>query len=279
MGNSKLLFNKRPLIVDIDLATAVGLNESIIIQQIHYWLITNEEANRNLHDGFYWTFNSYPEWQKQFPFWSESTVKRAITKLEKQGYLISGNYNKLKIDRTKWYRINYNKLQTSVDSPLGQNDPIIESICADAPSQYDLTNTIDYPEITTETTLQGNSKNSINKGNSKEISMQFKDYVKKYPEVIILEDIIPAVEYYMATYKAYTGKKHPNLKESQWLNVTNKILYVKGEYNHEKYMELYELEKIVDKHFVTEYENCDWNILHFVHGDIIKNRFYEECEF
>ena len=118
-----------------------------------------------------------------------------------------------------------------------------------------------------------------NKGISKENSMQFLDFTEKNPESIFLEDIIPAVEYYMATYKAYTGKKHPNLKESQWLNVTNKILYVKGEYNHEKYMELYELEKIVDKHFVTEYENCDWNILHFVHGDIIKNRFYEECEF
>jgi len=38
-----------------------------------------------------------------------------------------------------------------------------------------------------------------------------------------------------------------------------------------------EIEKIIDKHFVTEYENCDYNILHFVNGDIIKHRFYEEC--
>ena len=35
---------------------------------------------------------------------------RAFHALEKEGYLISGNYNRLKLDKTKWYSIDYDKL-------------------------------------------------------------------------------------------------------------------------------------------------------------------------
>ena len=36
---------------------------------------------------------------------SLDTVKRTFAKLEKQGYLISGNFNKDPRDKTKWYTI------------------------------------------------------------------------------------------------------------------------------------------------------------------------------
>jgi len=273
MGNSKLLFNKKSLVVDPDLAVLIGLSESMILQQMHYWLQINEEAKRNLYDGYFWTFNSYIDWQKQFPFFSVKTIQRAINNLESLKLVISSNYNKMKIDRTKWYRIDYDALETLSNSPFGQIGPS---------NRTEWLNHLDnltkaVPEITTEITTKINKE--INKGISKENSMSFKTFTKKNPEAISSNDVNLAIMYYLASYKSYTGKIHPNLKESQWESVTGKILYVKGEYNHEKYMELDELEKIVDKHFVTEYENCDWNILHFVHGDIIKNRFYEECEF
>ena len=38
------------------------------------------------------------------------TIKRIIRKLEKEGYLLSANYNRLKMDKTKWYSINYEKV-------------------------------------------------------------------------------------------------------------------------------------------------------------------------
>lgn len=96
-----------PLLIFPQLACKVGLNESIILQQIHYWNKINRKANNNFEDGFYWTFNSYPQWQEQFPFWSLNTIIRAISKLEKSKLVVSGNYNKLKQDNTKWYRIDY----------------------------------------------------------------------------------------------------------------------------------------------------------------------------
>ncbi len=122
--NSSVLFNRQPLVVNVDLAEKIGLHESIILQQLHYWIEMNKNAKRNFHKGHYWTYNSYSEWGKQFPFWSEITVKRLILKLEKMGLLIVDNFNKLKIDRTKWYRIDYEKLHNIGMIPLYQNDTI-----------------------------------------------------------------------------------------------------------------------------------------------------------
>lgn len=108
---SKLLMDEQPLMILPKLAMKIGLYESVIVQQVHYWLL----QKKNARDGYYWTYNTYGGWAEQFPFWSESTVRRAINGLEDKGILISGNYNKLKIDKTKWYRINYEILRTYED--------------------------------------------------------------------------------------------------------------------------------------------------------------------
>lgn len=114
-NQSKLLIDEHPLQVLPSLALKVGLNEAIILQQIHYWLKVSE----HVHDGRKWIFNTYDDWQKQFPFWSTKTIKRAILKLESQGYLLSrSDLNKFKIDSTKWYSIEYQKLnENQVDVP------------------------------------------------------------------------------------------------------------------------------------------------------------------
>lgn len=241
--------------------------QALFLSQLIYW--SDKGSNPN---G--WFYKTYSEWYQE-TLLSEYKIRKAIKLLEAEG-IIETKIKKANGNPTLHYKIHPNALHNWLLKKLHNRNQSNLSI---EPLKTTETITKTTTKITPKTTLKGNLKNSANKGISKENSMQFLDFTEKNPESIFLEDIIPAVEYYMATYKAYTGKKHPNLKESQWLNVTNKILYVKGEYNHEKYMELYELEKIVDKHFVTEYENCDWNINHFVHGDIIKNRFYEECEF
>jgi hypothetical protein len=119
---SKLLLNEQPLLIMPNLAMKIGLNESIVLQQIHYWNVINEKSKHNFKDGYYWTFNSYEEWSKQFPFWSKSTIQRTIAKLEKLKLIVVGNYNRLKIDRTKWYRINYINLGLLETSPFGQID-------------------------------------------------------------------------------------------------------------------------------------------------------------
>lgn len=144
---SKLLINENPLQVLPSLATKIGLNEAIILQQLHYWNEVNKKQDKNFHDGYYWTYNSYDDWQEQFPFWSTRTIQRAINKLERMMLIVSGNYNKLKIDRTKWYRIDYETLKYLEEYPLRHSVVINET---------DWLNYLDkvsrpLPETTTET--------------------------------------------------------------------------------------------------------------------------------
>lgn len=119
---SKLLLDKPPLLVIPDLAVLIGLHESIVLQQIHYWIELNREADKNFEAGFYWTYNSYHDWQKQFKFWNVVTIKRLIGKLETIGLIISDNFNRMKFDRTKWYRIDYERLESFTKSPKYQTD-------------------------------------------------------------------------------------------------------------------------------------------------------------
>jgi DnaD/phage-associated family protein len=166
---TRLLLDEEPLVILPSLAAAVGLNESIVLQQLHYWL----ERSNHIYEGHKWVYNTYEEWREQFPFWSESTIRRIITKLEKQGLIITGNFNRSKIDKTKWYRINYEKLaqlerpvyevdssgqdeQTTVQSDTStvQNE---QSICSKWTD--DLLNlTKPIPEITTENTTDINKE-------------------------------------------------------------------------------------------------------------------------
>lgn len=109
---TKLLFNEQPIVIDRVLAGALGIKEAIVLQQIYYWVEINKKAGKNFYDGRYWTYNSIRAWQENdFSYMSAETVKRTFTKLEKEGYLLTGNYNKDKRDVTKWYTVNEEKLQ------------------------------------------------------------------------------------------------------------------------------------------------------------------------
>lgn len=112
---SKLLIEERPLQVLPMLAAEIGLNEAIIIQQIHYWL----DKSSNFRDEDFWVYKTYKEWQEEFPFWSDSTIRRSITSLEKRNLLISTDkYNSMPMDKTKWYRINRVELSKIEESVL-----------------------------------------------------------------------------------------------------------------------------------------------------------------
>lgn len=94
------------------LAAKIGLNESIILQQIDYWIEKNRKADNNYRKGRYWTYNTYEGWQRNnFQFWSVRTIIRAVNNLEEKGLIISDNFNKAGFDRTKWYTIDYDRLQ------------------------------------------------------------------------------------------------------------------------------------------------------------------------
>ena len=102
------LLTKGPtLVVQMDLAQLIGQDEAMLLQQLHYRL-TNQGVER---DGRMWFFHTYENWRKQIPFWSISKLKSKFLKLEKMGLVLSTNkYNQFYVDRTKWYSIDYDKL-------------------------------------------------------------------------------------------------------------------------------------------------------------------------
>ena len=90
---------------DGDVAKDVGTNAAVLFHSIVWWIAKNEANEKNFHDGKYWTYNSVSAFSKLFPFFTDKMVRSSLEKLEKNGYIISGNYNKIPYDRTKWYAL------------------------------------------------------------------------------------------------------------------------------------------------------------------------------
>ncbi|MCD9059204.1 replication protein [Staphylococcus chromogenes] len=220
---SKLLIDDYPIQVLPKLAEEIGLNEAIILQQIHYWL----NSSKHNYDGKKWIYNSYPKWIEQFPFWSESTIKRTITSLEKQNLVHVGNYNKAGFDRTKWYSINYTTLNKLMTRPSGQNDPTMRSNWHDGIGQNDPTNTIDYTETSSET--NNNSATDVTqerfdewwnlynkKIDKKKAYSLFKSTLKKYD----FETVMNGTREYLKTITDKQYQKYPKtfLGQESFLN-------------------------------------------------------------
>ncbi len=104
----RLLIDESPLQFQRGLAVALGVNEAIFLQQLHYWLMRSQ----NERDGRWWVYNTLDAWVREFPFWSAPTIRRIIAKLEELAVVLSSaEYNTSWADRTKWYTIDYARLE------------------------------------------------------------------------------------------------------------------------------------------------------------------------
>ena len=139
------------MVIQPELACAIGVNEALVLQQVHCWL-TSSCTENNIRDGRRWVY--YPmetqregrsSWKDNFPFLTVRTIRRVFTRLENKGILITGTYNENTRDRTKWHTIDYEKL-----------DQITGSAWAEASGQSDLMPSVHVdqtlPETTTEST-------------------------------------------------------------------------------------------------------------------------------
>ena len=139
---SRLLIDEPPLQVLPSLAREIGLNEAIMLQQMHYWLIKSSHE----FEGVKWFYKTLEDWQTEFPFWSAMTIRRTLTNLEKQKVIRIGNFNKKKFDKTKWYTIEYQ----CVNRRCVQYEQTMCSNRTDGCVQFEQTYTREYTETTTE---------------------------------------------------------------------------------------------------------------------------------
>lgn len=91
-------------VFNVDDAVKYGIEKAVILQNMRFWLDKNKANGTNLHDGYYWTYNSAEAFYKLFPYFkSAKVIQRLLKSMVSEGLLLAGNYNKKGYDRTKWY--------------------------------------------------------------------------------------------------------------------------------------------------------------------------------
>ena len=116
-----LLIDESPLVLLPSLAQRIGLDEAIVVQQVHYLVNANAnvENSRAYQDNCYWVFNSIEQWQKKyFKWWSVPTVKRVFQGLTECDLLITKTFGGGKNHNRLWYRVNHSLIQAISETPL-----------------------------------------------------------------------------------------------------------------------------------------------------------------
>ncbi|MGW8185370.1 MAG: hypothetical protein ACWGHO_04655 [Candidatus Moraniibacteriota bacterium] len=102
-----ILNENQVLRINSALAGEIGLSESIVLLQLEFLI----SISKNEVDGKMWTYQSAEDLKSgYFQFWSTSTIQRILKELENKKFIIKGNHNKRKSDRTTWYALNYDGL-------------------------------------------------------------------------------------------------------------------------------------------------------------------------
>lgn len=292
MDFKELFIDKsKTLIINTDLAMVLGdLNESIVLNQLNYWLEINKKANKNFIDGKFWVYNTYSDWRmKDFPYWSEKTIQRAFTRLENKGIVISANYNKSGIDKTKWYTIDYDMLKKIIKEYCDEQDKLSPRQDNKSARQDKMTcpegqNDRTIPEITTDITNRDyNSENTDKASDKSEVSYkafspkkvahkipydytqsQFDSFIKnKVYEILephsdeyheAVEPISKIISYFYEKYYEVFGERHPIMSDAVYLGVVKKLLNpIDAIWESDDRMNVLGYEAMIDRFFKTEY--------------------------
>lgn len=251
--NDYLLIDGTQIPVLSELAQVIGLNGAIVLQEVYYWCKVNKREKRPTHDGYYWVYNSYREWRENhFPWWNVDTVRGTFTKLEKSGLLISGNFNKSKMDRTKWYRINFDVLAKKISS-----SPLVKNSLMDMGG---ITQPI--PDIIPERNENGAFSPQAAKSTC---SFSGQDYSCDI-------DLLAFIEWYYTLYSKLVGVAHPKIRPQQKQHVIEEL----SSFLADPEFAGVDFEGLQDmaKDFFSTVDSNDWRIHHFATQGILRNRYY-----
>ena len=295
MDFKELFIDKsKTLIINTDLAMVLGdLNESIVLNQLNYWLEINKKADKHFIDGKFWVYNTYSDWRmKDFPYWSEKTIQRAFTRLENKGIVISANYNKSGIDKTKWYTIDYDMLKKIIKEYCDEQDKLSSRQDNKSTRQDKMTcpsgqNDRAIPENTTDITNKDYNSENTNKASDKsEVSYkafsrnngtkasrilpyeytqsQFDDFIKNKVNEILMQrlteyqdevnPISQIISYFYKKYYEVIGERHPIMSDAVYLGVVKKLLNPIDEiWESDTRLDVLGYEAMIDRFFKTEY--------------------------
>lgn len=86
-------------------AKEFGVNTSIFLQNLAFWTEINLANNKNIRDGYCWTYNTLDAFTNLFPYFTKKMIRVVIDNALKDELIIKANYNLVQYDRTTWYAL------------------------------------------------------------------------------------------------------------------------------------------------------------------------------
>lgn len=263
--------------VNVELANAIGLNEAILLQQIHYRCCKSAENTENFKDKHYWVYNSVDKWTEQLPWKSPTTTKKTIKSLVDNGLILTDTFSYGNRNRTKWYRIDYDKLAeitaSFTPSKMTGYRPDIPSkmsissdrICLNDKTESDRTINIDYIKK-----INSDSPSLENPAMEKSLSVENDNCLD--PEEKKLSDFI---DWYCDEYVFTFGRNHPRLNAGRQAEVIAALSVFLNDPAYGLDIDV-GIEYLQDMayNFFDRVKSNDHHIFHFANPEILKYCFY-----
>lgn len=77
------------------------MNAAVIYEYLRFWC----GKSKNVIDGRKWVYQTIKDFKEAFPNMNEKTIRRNLKRLEDEGLILTGNFNKVPFDHTKWYAV------------------------------------------------------------------------------------------------------------------------------------------------------------------------------
>lgn len=177
----EMLFTKH--MFSVRLATEVGVEKAVLLDNIYFWIAKNRANDKHFIDGEWWSYNSSKAFGQMFPYMKDKSISRWLRELESDGYIKSGNYNKVKFDRTKWFSLTdlgFSFFESSLPilsngelekgQPIPDSKPDKKDIVGQDPTMDVLKKTIEYLNAKTFRTFKETSK-----GHQRHINARLKE--------------------------------------------------------------------------------------------------------
>lgn len=184
-----------------EIATYLGQNESILLNQILYWI---SKCGRDIAgQKEKWIYNSLAEWHKQFSYWSMYKLRKTIKSLEDLGLIKSIKVNAKKWNHTKWYTVDHN-----------QYEKLLKKIGI----EKNITNISLFNKINNVSLANKNTPNQDFDINSKSKETRSTNRFVENQQIIITKNNYTN----KSSYKKCGNILNKNLKEEDKLNVSEK---------------------------------------------------------
>lgn len=272
-------------------AKAVGTSEALVFGQIYYWCRLFSEDSEHYKDGRVWVYNSYEEWQAQIENLSLSTIKRSLKNLESCGLIVTGKYNKLNLDRTKWYSVELDTLYEKFpymknvfqDFRTAQNEQN-ETVQNEQTEQVKMSRPI--PKNTTKSSAK-NEKSYMEFSSENSARLDFGIVERQIHKVckdmeLSEEDADTFTEifkYYYTEFERHTFRIHTRLSDANIQKVIENLRSSEDEDSHTQFSVsdagIGTVKKMIDNYFTEQHGLKPDSILHFTSAGILIHRYQE----